>query len=218
MAAMVFALSSYGDISFDQVTWNSSTLGWYNTEGVATSVDNPGGWLRMYFAVDQNPVIESDRLVNDGAGYTGDYTAYKNFHVRFQFLGYPSSAQSMILRSAVDGGSLWAYDLNVISHGWESKVVKFSSETGWSRISGSGSFASALTQIDMIGFAVEHLNLDSSFEYGLDNWQYDYFIPEPGAVSMFITALLSIAVTFRGQIRGRLVSLTGKESSRAEAN
>ena len=84
--------------------------------------------------------------------------------------------------------------------GWNpDTIVSFASQSGWDLLSGSASFATALTQVDLIGISVQHLNLDVPLAYGLDDWQLRSAggVPEPGIVSVTIAALVSLGLARR---------------------
>jgi hypothetical protein len=60
-------------------------------------------------------------------------------------------------------------------------------------------FPTALQQVDLIGFAVGHLNDGTGgFDYGVDNWQL--FVPEPGDAATLAMALLAVAFFSRRRI------------------
>jgi hypothetical protein len=196
-----------GSVSYEPVTWGTGgdSLGWASQDGVGTVSSpggggSPGGYLAMGFAVDPFPVAQSDAVATSADGFTGDYTSVGT--ATFEFLGYASSAQSLYFVSSAGGGSVWEYVLNSSAHAWESFTVGFQDGSGWNLVSGSETFATALSQVDLIGIKVEHLNLDSPLDYGLDSWQFAQNVPEPGTVSITILALLSIAFAGRCRARG----------------
>ena len=211
-ALILLVGSASADLSFDKVTWGhgGDTLGWYTTNGVAAALSpavdgNPYGWLLMSFDANPAPfpVFETDSLVVTNEGYIGNYDRYSQFGmlgpgVKFDFLGYPSSAQALFFESA--GGSRWAKDFQVHSHTWESHMIDFNG-IGWAQVTGAETFQESLRHVDLVGFIVEHLNFDDAFDYGVDNWQY--VIPEPGATAMMLTVLLAVGGTFRKEIRDR---------------
>jgi hypothetical protein len=153
----------------------------------------------MLFPVDPFPVIETDAMVNTGEGYTGNYRGQPGTWLRFEYLGYPSSVQSLYFESSWGSGSTWAYDLTPTAHAWTPVTVSFATSHGWDRVSGTDSFFQALWQVDLIGVTVQHLNLDTPFDYGLDNWQFQYglAIPEPGVVAVVLTFLFGMLCMYR---------------------
>ena len=193
------------DISFQRVTWGNGgdPLGWYSRDAVGTvsspgTGGNPDGFLQFAFVGAQFPGLQSDALVTSAAGYVGDYTIGTG--LSFNFLGSPSSAQALYFQSAAGGGTIWTYTLSPASSGWENYSVSFLSDAGWTRLSGSASFASALTQVSLIGITVTHLNDGSPVTYGLDNWEYLGSVPEPAAVWMVVAALGAGALLLRRQV------------------
>jgi hypothetical protein len=167
--------------------------------GVATAVTSPAsgghpdGYLNMHFDPTPTPSWQID--IMGTTDYAGDYTQLEDPSVAFDFLGYPTSAQSLYFESTAGGGSAWVYDLDVDTNTWQTYVVSLSDPTGWTQVSGSESFYLALTEVTLMGIIVEHLNVDMTFDYGLDNWRV--FVPEPGVLAMIFTTLASIGITFR---------------------
>jgi hypothetical protein len=162
---------------------------------------NPQGYLDMHFDGAAFPTIEQDFLVTQAPDYVGDYTGRR---LNFNFLGYPSSACSVYFESTAGGGSVWVQDFTVDMNGWMGVDVGFGNGSAWTRISGpEDNFALALTQVSEIGVAIQHLNTGIALDYGIDNWQA--YVPEPGAVAMYLTALISTLVVCRTQIRSGMV-------------
>jgi len=196
--------SSLADVSFVPVTWTAAgdTLGWTNLTPVAgETITQNGGVLNMNF-VGAGPGIESDTMAADNLeGYNGDYSAYANLTVSFDFQGYASSAQSLYFESTAGGGSTWAYDLTIPDSAMHNYTVSLNNATGWNKLTGGAvSFATALTLVDLIGITVQHSNAGTPFDYNLDNWTYDNTdnaVPEPGSLALLFSALGSFGFTYR---------------------
>jgi hypothetical protein len=203
---------SHGSISYELVTWGSggNTLGWASVGGGGADVTSPGtggnpdGYLNMQFVVTGVSGPQIDAIANGGAGYTGNYTT--DTALRFNYLGYPGSVASLYFDSSAGAaGSTWELTLPEGSHTWRTLTVamregtQFPGYDGWTDVSGSGdSFLLALSQVDRIGLIIQTTSAPGTYDFGLDNWQF--YVPEPGAMSMVMTALLSIGLTFRRRL------------------
>jgi hypothetical protein len=185
------------DISYDLITWGSggNTLGWTSRDAVGGvsspgTGGNPDGFLLMRFVPPGPPSLEGDLLYTTAAGFIGNYQLAG---VKFDFLGYPSSAQALYLESTAAGGSTWVQTFTSGAHGWEGESFQFLFETGWTRLSGSAEFGTAMSEVSLVGLKLQHLNDgDTTFDYGLDNWQFQdlsWMVPEPGAGWMLLAAL-----------------------------
>jgi len=219
LACLLAAGTCYADPTFGLVTWGGGgdTLGWVSNSFASItspgSGGNPDAYLLTHFdGVGGPPTVETDTMQNTDAGYTGNYAQYTGLGVNFDFLGYPSSAQSLYFESTAGGGSTWGYDFASTAHAWESQSISLNDDMGWTRLSGSDDFSTALGQVSSIGVTVEHLNTGAPFDYGLDNWQYsdaDAAVPEPGTVAMILTAFLSMAGVFQRNIRKSVSGIVG---------
>ena len=94
-----------GAISFDLVTWDAGDgeFNWVSRDGVAT-VANTGGTLGMDF-----DALENTDSMQNATDYTGDYTAYSNLKVSFDWLGMRARLNRFFLsrlREAVRRGSM----------------------------------------------------------------------------------------------------------------
>ena len=221
-AVLVLAIvtpSSQASISFDAVTWGNGgdTLGWHSTGGVATVTSpalggNPDGYVNAHFAVGAPPGPTTDAIVSTNEGYIGNYAGYNGLTLRFDYLGYSEMAQSLFFTSTAGGGSTWAYNLTVPAHNWTGYQVSFANPSGWTRLSGASDFATALTQVDMIGLTILNSQSLTTFDYGLDNWQYfQGYVPEPGSLALGLTGLLSVGMTFRRSLAGAARRLLGRK-------
>lgn len=198
----------FAALSFDPITWESGTgelYGWtsdLNTADAITSPvsgGNPGGYLQLYFDEPFPNLPETDSMYTEEADMIGDFEAVAN--VKFDYLGYPSSSQSLFFESDVGSGSTWVYDFNASATpgAWKSQWISFESSSGWSMFSGSGSFFDALSSVTKVGIMLQHDDSAQDFVFGLDDWEYGR-VPEPGAIVMGLTALMGMAgIFFRGR-------------------
>lgn len=188
---------------------DGNVAGWYSDNSVGNvsaplSGGNPNGYIDMSFPGSAFPSVENDILRNDDANFTGDYAQHSDLWATFDFLGYDSSAQALLVRSPQGGTTVWSHDIVSSSHAWESEAINLRDSSGWTRIMGSADFDTAMGDVDSIGISVEHLNFGSPYSYGIDNWQYhDYdinVIPEPSTIVLGLTAvLMGAGVRFRRQ-------------------
>jgi len=195
--------TSMADISFLPVTWSTpgNAEGWTSLNAVGTVAES-GGALNMNFAAAGPGPVQLDAMVaNNVEGFNGNYGAYANLSVSFNFQGYLSSAQSLYFVSTVGTGSTWAYDLNVPDSGLHNYSFSLSDPTGWTEVIGTESFSSALTMVNLIGITVQHVTTGSPFNYYLDDWQYGSGspVPEPGSIALLFSALGSIGMAYRSR-------------------
>jgi hypothetical protein len=223
--AMGAALPARAAISFAPVTWGGGgdTLGWFTTNlsqatffptaGQTSSATSPGaggnpsGYLNMGFPGSLVPATEL--LVTDAAGFTGDYTLDPVASVSFDWLGMPASATALYLVSSAGLGSSWIHTFSATSGSWESESISFGSGL-WTQLGGPATtFASALSQVSLIGFSVTSpaLGFGNPTDFGLDNWQNTAAaagVPEPGEWAMIITVLGSVVITLRRARRAKV--------------
>jgi hypothetical protein len=206
-----------GDISFAPVTWGNggSTLGWAQQSGNATSVDSPStggsGDNRGYLAINFDPAdpmtFQSTAVANAGPGYNGDYRS-SGLGLTFDLRGYASSYHQLYFVSAAAGGSTWWWDLQApaADQVWQSYTVNFHQEgPGAWYTAGSADFLTALSQVDSIGLILSHYGTDASMQYGLDNWQFNLPVPEPGVAAMGAVLALTTLFWVRRIMRARRV-------------
>lgn len=179
------------------ITWDSGLAGWSSqSAGAVGAVANGGGNLNMNFpGVVGVPTMQSDAMIT--GNLNDDYSAYQYLQVAFNFRGYASSAQSLYFSSLAGGGSTWTYDFTIPDSSWHNYAVSLNNSAGWIRQSGAGSFALALTSVDLIGINIGHLNSGAPLVYTLDDWTYTNNVPEPGSVSMVFAALGSFGIVCR---------------------
>jgi len=185
-----------GAISFDLVTWDAGDgeFNWVSRDGVAT-VANTGGTLGMDF-----DALENTDSMQNATDYTGDYTAYSNLKVSFDWLGYAGTAQSLFFESSEGSGATWEYVLTGTG-AFQPYEVSFASAAGWNEVTTTGDpFFLSLQNVDLIGFSVLNAGVDRTWD--LDNWQFFLdddvgAVPEPGTVSFIVVALGSAVLTYR---------------------
>lgn len=205
----VAATQVWGSVSFERVTWGTggTTLGWavpppaddsiaLTSPGTGGSGDNLG-YLALDFPATNTTAQQTDRMANNGNGYTGNYRSNNVGAVRFDLKGYASSTLQLYFMSSADGGSTWLWNLDApaVDQEWQTYRVNFQQEgpSGW-QTSGGADFLKALSQVESIGLIVQHLGTDAPMQYGLDNWQFQLAVPEPEAIPMgAVVALTALA-------------------------
>lgn len=168
---------------------------------------NPDGYLLTTFNTPGVPAPESDTIQSTETNYTGDLTGLK---LTFDFLGYPPSDQFFTFTSTFGGGSTWEIPFSSLaSQTWETKMFSFSGPSGWSLVSGSGTFLDAVMSVTLVGVNVNHVPLigGDPFTYGIDNWQYminasTADLPEPSQYLMMLMVLLSTTLLIHQRRNG----------------
>jgi len=108
--------------------------------------------------------------------------------------------------SGYGGGSEWRiniFDQLDTDSDWNDILIS----GGFTQISGSETWANALTDIDEMGLLINYQDWTGQ-EYGIDNFQIHN--PEPGTYAVLAFALVSLGVTFRGKLRTGLKGLLRK--------
>ena len=217
---MLVAAQTWASVSFERVTWGTggTTLGWavpppaedsfaLTSPGAGGSGDNLG-YLALDFAATNTTAQQTDRMANNGNGYTGNYRSNNVGAVRFDLKGYASSTLQLYFISAAEGGSTWLWDLDApaVDQEWQTYRVNFQQEgpNGW-QTSGGADFLKALSQVESIGLIVQHLGTDAPMQYGLDNWQFQLAVPEPEAIPMGIVVALTAFAWGRRLLRTQRV-------------
>jgi hypothetical protein len=207
LCALLSLRSTEGAVYFDGVTWDGGdVLSWFRASGLGapltapTTDGNPGGYLRMDFPA--NNLLQTDGMVTTNEGYVGDYTAYDDLSVSFDFQGYAASAQALYFHSTYGTGSEWYWYFTLPSHDWYHTNINFRFSDNWvSPGEGdSNEFQNALMYVDLIGVTASGQDANNPFYFGVDNWQFDQ-VPEPGVAVVLATAFISLAGVFRRQIR-----------------
>jgi len=207
-AACLLAANCLADNRYDIVTFEDDFLdGWGNVAGGDAEATDPqvredsgNKYLSFMFPIVGVPAYQEDSLYNDTWKYSGQFIengAYVVHGLQFDFLGYPQAlGQSLFFESDIGSVYRWVGDIGSSSHSWETKSFTFTDPSLWELdpASTSEGFHAALAHVKLIGITVSHWNLGSTFEYGIDNWQF--FVPEPGVVAMSVTALLSMMTCF----------------------
>lgn len=180
------------DVVLETVTWDSGTEGWTSRDDLGV-VSHTGSTLAFTFTGLGSPAMQTDAVIADDlAGFNGNYTAIPRLGVSFDWYTYASSAQSLYFTST--SGASWGYDLTGGVNGWQTYSVSFGSDTGWTRLSGAGSYFDALADVNRIGLIVSHLNTGSDIVYQLDNWEFN--VPEPGSIAMLFVTFGSTGFAF----------------------
>lgn len=121
---------------------------------------------------------------------------------------YRPAALEFYFVSGAGGGSEWRiniFDQLDTDSDWNDILISLWS--GFTQISGSETWETALTDIDEMGILISY-NDWTGQEYGLDNFQLHN--PEPGTYAVLAFALVSLGVTFRGKLRTGLKGLLRK--------
>lgn len=217
MAALLAGAASTapGNVSLDVVTWSSGdTLGWMSQDGTASLVTapdsggNPDGYLAMTFSPSDPPQVQTDHLVNTGERYVGNLSAVGVSALNFDFMGQALGLQYVYF---VGGGSTWEHLLDVTTASWQSYSVSLTDSAEWLQTDGTASFEAALADVNLVGFALTFSDAGSPFSYGVDNWQYQGFGGEVGAVPepetlLFGVTLLATAGLLVGRRIGRVTT------------
>lgn len=167
-----------------------------------------------------------DYIYTTDADFTGDYStwmadAYPNY-VTFDFysplqagpgVAYPSSLELYFWTGS--GNYDWRYTFTVtgLSQGWNSLLVFLDYGAGWyapiSPMYGETEFFQALQNVTEIGIVLGYHTGFAGQEYGLDNFQLGYVIPEPGTYAALAAAFMSLGIAFRGKLREVLGNVKG---------
>jgi hypothetical protein len=213
VATFVVTHTGWAVVSFEPVTWGSGgdTLNWDYDASAADSLTSPAtggsgdeaGYLELYFSDPMIPMNESDRMWTTESTLVGDFVMDGVGNLSFDFLGYADTAQALFFESDV---ASWGYSFSsAASSTWETKTFSFASASGWTLLSGSGSFSDALASVSKIGVMMTHSDDEGDFTYGLDNWTYGVnggmAVPEPGSIAMSVTALLGMGGLLRRRRR-----------------
>ena len=194
---------SQAALIFSPVTWSTPTVteGWSANNSIA-SLDvpggggYPGGFLQATFPVNGSPFPLTDQIGTGAANMTGDYTAYNNLAVGFDFYTQPGAASALFFTSTANGGSTWGYAFSTPTNTWDYQLISFAPSTSWVKLpgSGSGSYADALKEVSFVGIQIQSPFGGGTLDYGIDNWQFNQSnnpaVPEPSSVMLLISAVL----------------------------
>lgn len=197
----------------DGVLSHAATLGTHSgVLQINADTDGQFGVIRDYItdtggAVHMAPNVNFQTL----GGWGVDNISF-DFHN--DQVGPGAAALSLYFLSNDGGGNdvIWYYNFNPadLDPGWNDDLSVAMNWTGggagfgsWYTIYGVNTalgFAAALEDVDEIGILLTYQdNLDGQI-YGLDNFQLNGTIPEPGTYGMIGFALVSVAATFRRKL------------------
>jgi len=191
----------------DPETWDSGTGSWTNTTGDAT-LSNPGGNLQISFDAQIGvPAAEWDTISSTSNSVTGNYQLIDDLQLRFQFTAadiLPFSAA--VYFHSTNSGTVWEYSflstVTVVgSPQWQ--TIPFAYSTAWNGYGGSVEFMADLAGVDWIGINIGRAMNIMQQDYHIDDWQY--VVPEPGAVYVLLAAFLSLGLVFRLRVARRPV-------------
>lgn len=208
------------------VTWDATTEGWVATDDGTQSWSASGGvgnsgYIRVTMPANFLPrqttlvgdQLASGGLLGDGvfsplpdpAGY---YTA--TFYLMFED-ALPSIGGLAFYFG--NGTDTWVYDLPLPSslNTWTAYTVPFLYSPAWliNYLPGSqAAFDAALASVDWIGIHVIPSGM-SQFDWGMDNLELNYVVPEPETVCLLLAVAIGLGLTFRS----RLNELLGRMSA-----
>lgn len=199
-----------GPVINDPVTWGpgSGLSGWTNAVTIGSeeaTLSNPGTYLNIGFGQQVGePQFEQDTVYTVDPDETGNFTGV---NLRFSMYAEDILPLSSVvyMHSANTPGGYWQYEFaNTGVGAWVQHEIGFVYSGDWVWSAGAGSevqFWSDLAQVDWIGVNIAR-NLDTmAQDYRLDDWEYYYSVPEPGAVYVLVSSLLSMGLVFRKRLK-----------------
>ena len=212
LVACFCATSQAGIVLDDPEMWTNSPAleGWTNAFGTG-SITNPGtggadgasdGYLQITFTNPPSgpPMPEQERIYTFESSCTGSYRQ-SFLAVSFDFLAsnaLPATASIQFHNPISDRTWGYAFEDQITLGSWSPVYTLFDYDYGNTWSGGTESqFWDDLANVDWIGVRILQTQSATPNVYGIDNWQYFLFIPEPGSTCMLGSALLSLAVTLR---------------------
>jgi hypothetical protein len=199
------AMCSYGTVIVQQEAWGTDEAGWALGASSLASLAQTniggahGGVLQLtlsdlgYAYVDATESSAASRFVGDL------YTPYSGqLAVSFDFRAVQGDAPSTFYMSMWSGNGTreWRhYFTGVETTDWVTYGFNMSDALQWSPEDG-GTFLSDFMDVDKISLFV--LDSAGSSQYQFDN--FTYTVPEPETVWMILAVVMSMAITFRGQL------------------
>jgi hypothetical protein len=216
--------SAYGtpSIAPDHFYATGVVDGWtiLNPEGNApVALGNPGtggnadGYLQAIFPYSATPA-QGDIVMQANPVYNGDYTGIQSVSFDFNSMNVVPTGLALYFHSSADPLLIYQYDFTnqAIAYGtggWYSYTAPFTSSTGWSIVGGgsTAAFSTDIVNVDWIGVYLQSDGSSSPAEmYGMDNFDpmgdEELPVPEPGTMYMLSAVLLSLGMTFKGQLAG----------------
>lgn len=189
--------------------------------GGGAPLTNPGGFGNPSGALQVNAnelgdfTPDTERIstaVGDGVPFLGDYsTPINTDYVLFDFFmnstadtgGFGSTPGSGVQLYFENGGVTWYYeiDLSAQGAGWATYSVPFNSSAGWTDLGSSvNGFDSDRQGITEIGFRITYLTNTDLQQFGFDNLQRGYSVPEPETYATIGFALIGLCIAFRRRL------------------
>jgi hypothetical protein len=208
-------------------TWpNPSLDGWAITnQNVGSppygSIANAGAgsdYLRVTGGADPEGSIYAD-YIGDTDTLVGDYIngfATRVWAIQFNFLAQGSGTNVLPYGLSVyfmSSTNYWYYDITTVAAGWGVYGANLILSQGWYPSSGSRNtetlFNQDLLNVDEVGILLTYNQNGGGQVYGLDDFQLlDTPVPEPETYAVLGFALLSLGITFRGQLKRRIFLLS----------
>jgi hypothetical protein len=193
-------------------TWNPTAYTWGTDVrgGTGISGDQTGGDFKLTF--DATPGSTRKAVIwTEDANLTGAYLGQPSgFAVSFKVQSYdePISQLGLYFSDAGGTGNEWVYYLNPPSAGNSSsyKLMALQDAGQWFNLATGDSGNEDLawsTDFATVGrfgiYVVEGAGFGAK-NYGLDDVNLSFSVPEPESVWLIIAALASLGVTFRGKV------------------
>ncbi|MDE0839868.1 MAG: PEP-CTERM sorting domain-containing protein, partial [Kiritimatiellae bacterium] len=143
----------------------------------------------------------------DAAPFLGAYNTAQPEGISFDFfqLTQPTDLRFFV----VANGTTWYHtiDTSGFANGtWNTVSVSMDNSTGWfETILGSPDFVNDVgTSVGEIGFRISYAANTAGQQFGFDNLQRTYAVPEPETYAALSFALLCLGITFRRRLQDSL--------------
>lgn len=203
---MVGAAAHAGPVLGSPLDWTGTFHGWTNAaptgDEIATMANPAGNYLRVEFPFNLAPQIDTFYTSDPGIIGDGDFaSAGSDLQLTFSFFAEDVvPVSSLVYLHSTSGNPVWTYSFTPTGVGWDTYQLVFDYDSGWAGGTGSGvDFVNDLATIDWIGLNITTPG-GAAADYGVDDWGFTSYIPEPGNVCMMLTALLSLAWPHRKRL------------------
>lgn len=191
--------------------WASDEAGWASSDqilgapsGIPTLNWNAG---HVEFVLDVGTPAGFIRTsTGASSAFTGNLTTYTDqLSVSFDLLTSGATPSALALYFFSDNGNHWwsyslAHTAAPLSGTYTYSVPVGIYSAGWIGFNGgtAGTYLSDLAQVNWIGVYIAKSGGDPTATFGVDNFTYS--VPEPETVWMILAVVMSMAITFRGQL------------------